>query len=378
MLLDKNLFEGLGNTVHLSAGGETPMLHSHRDAFENFMRDKACGEKARSLIHETLLKTRQQCAQLFGVDAVDIAFLSSTSEGINIVAYGLDWKAGDNVVIADVEFGSGVYPWTMLQQQGVEIKVVRHKEWQISIDDIAAQIDSNTRLVLMSHVSMFTGQRIPLRELADAVHQRGAALVIDATHAAGVVPVDASCADVVISSCYKRLLGTHGTAVFYWNRERLPDLTAPFLGWNSADTAGGWKDPLTLTQHDDAMRFMPANPNYLGIYILNNALSNLLPLGQDAIERHALNLTGRLREGIMKLDLDRLQLTIMTAAEEKHRAGNVCFMSDRVDELSTQLRDRGVLVWGTYGSDSRLRISAHVYNDEMDIDACLDALGSLD
>ena len=149
MLLDKNLFEGLGNTVHLSAGGETPMLHSHRDAFENFMRDKACGEKARSLIHETLLKTRQQCAQLFGVDAVDIAFLSSTSEGINIVAYGLDWKAGDNVVIADVEFGSGVYPWTLLQQHGVEVKVVRHQEWQISIDDIAAQIDSNTRLVLM-------------------------------------------------------------------------------------------------------------------------------------------------------------------------------------------------------------------------------------
>jgi len=80
----------------------------------------------------------------------------------------------------------------------------------------------------------------------------------------------------------------------------------------------------------------------------------------------------------MKLDLDRLQLTIMTAAEGKNRAGNICFMSDRVDELSAQLRDRGVLVWGTYGSDSRLRISAHVYNDEMDIDACLDALGSLD
>ncbi len=378
MLLDKDLFEGLGNAVHLSAGGETPMLHSHRDAFEEFMQHKARGERARSLIHETLLKTREQCAQLFSVDASEITFLSSTSEGINIVAYGLDWKAGDNVVIADVEFGSGVYPWTVLQQQGVEVRIVRHKDWQISINDIAAQIDSNTRLVLMSHVSMFTGQRIPLKELADAVHERGAALVLDATHAAGVVPVDASCADVVISSCYKWLLGTHGTAVFYWNRERLPDLATPFLGWNSAETAGGWKDPLTMKQRADAMRFIPGNPNYLGIYILNNALQNLLPLGQDAIEQHALNLTGRLRDGIMKLDLERLQLTMMTAAEDKHRAGNICIMSDRVDELSAQLRDRGILVWGTYGSDSRLRISAHVYNDETDIDACLEALSSLD
>ena len=377
MLLHKNLFEGLDNIVHLSAGGETPMLHSHREAFEQFMQDKARGEHARELIHETMLKTREQCGKLFQVSASDISFLSSTSEGINIVAYGLDWQVGDNVVIADVEFGSGVYPWTLLQDKGVEIKIVRHRDWQISISDIEAQIDTNTRLVLMSHVSMFTGQRIPLQELADAVHKKGALLVLDATHAAGVVPVHAACADVVISSCYKWLLGTHGTAVFYWNRERLPELKAPFLGWASAKSAGGWRDPLTLTQHPDAMRFMPANPNYLGIYLLHNALKNLLPLGEDVIERHALNLTGRLRAGIAKLDLDRLQISIMTAEAEHHRAGNICIMSDRVDELSAELRRRGILVWGTYGSDSRLRISAHVYNDESDIDACLDALGSL-
>ena len=379
MLLNKNLFEGLDNNiVHLSAGGETPMLHSHRDAFEQFMQDKGRGERARQLIHETLLKTREQCGELFNVNASDISFVSSTSEGINIVAYGLDWQAGDNVVIADVEFGSGVYPWTMLKDKGVDVKIVRHKDWQISIEDIEAQIDTRTRLVLMSHVSMFTGQRIPLQQLADAVHQRGALLVLDATHAAGVVPVEASCADVVISSCYKWLLGTHGTAIFYHNRDRLPELKAPFLGWASAATAGGWKDPLTLTQHDDGLRFMPANPNYLGIYILHNALKNLLPLGINTIEQHALKLTGRLHEGISKLDLDRLQLSIMTSAEEQYRAGNICIMSERVDELSAQLRSRGVLVWGTYGSDSRLRISAHVYNDANDIDTCIDALASTD
>ena len=379
MLLNKNLFEGLDNNiVHLSAGGETPMLHSHRDAFEQFMQDKGRGERARQLIHETLLKTREQCGELFNVNAADISFVSSTSEGINIVAYGLDWQAGDNIVIADVEFGSGVYPWTMLKDKGVDVKIVRHKDWQISIEDIEAQIDTRTRLVLMSHVSMFTGQRIPLQQLAHAVHQRGALLVLDATHAAGVVPVDASFADVVISSCYKWLLGTHGTAIFYHNRDRLPELKAPFLGWASAATAGGWKDPLTLTQHDDGLRFMPANPNYLGIYILHNALKNLLPLGINTIEQHALKLTGRLHEGISKLDLDRLQISIMTSAEEQYRAGNICIMSERVDELSAQLRSRGVLVWGTYGSDSRLRISAHVYNDANDIDTCIDALASTD
>ncbi len=374
MLLHKNLFEGLDNVVHLSAGGETPMLHSHRGAFEQFMRDKGRGERARELIHEKMLETREHCGTLFGVDASDISFISSTSEGMNIVAYGLEWQPGDNVVIADVEFGSGVYPWTLLNNKGVEVKIVRHRDWQISISDIEAQIDSRTRLVVMSHVSMFTGQRIQLQTLANAVHRRGALLVLDATHSTGVVRVDASCADIVISSCYKWLLGTHGTAIFYWNRKTLPDLNAPFLGWASAATAGGWKDPLVLTQHQDALRFMPANPNYLGIYILNNALNNLLPLGIDNIEQHALSLTGQLRDGISNLDIEKLRLSIMTPDTPENRGGNICIMSDRVDEISAELRNRGVLVWGTYGGDSRLRISAHVYNDESDIDACLDAL----
>ncbi len=377
MLLNKNLFTGLEHGVHLSAGGETPMLNSHRDAFEQFMQDKAQGERARQLIAETMQATREQCATLLNVAASDITFVSSASEGINIVTYGLDWQPGDNVVIADVEFGSGVFPWTVLKEQGVEVKIVRHKNWQISLSDIEAQIDDRTKVVLMSHVSMFTGQRLPLKELAEMVHRKGAALVLDATHAVGVVPVDAYHADVVVSSCYKWLLATHGTAIFYWNRETLPELKPPFLGWNSAAESGGWKDPLNITLHADANQFLPGNPSYLSIYLLNNALKHLLPLGRDAVEQHALDLTGRLYEGISQLDLNTLGLSLMTARAAEERAGNICIMSERVDEISAELRQRGILVWGTYRGDSRLRISAHVYNDQSDIDACLGAIQAL-
>ncbi len=377
MLLNKKLFTGLDQGVHLSAGGEAPMLNSHRDAFEQFMHDKAQGERARQLIADTMQATREQCASLLSVSASDITFVSSASEGINIVAYGLDWQPGDNVVIADVEFGSGVFPWTLLKEKGVDVKIVRHKNWQISLDDIEAHIDERTKVVLMSHVSMFTGQRLPLKELAETVHRKGAALVLDATHAVGVVPVDAYHADVVVSSCYKWLLATHGTAIFYWNRKTLPELKPPFLGWNSAAASGGWKDPLNITLHNDANQFLPGNPSYLSIYILNNALKHLLPLGRDVVEQHALNLTGKLHEGLSQLDLNTLGLSLMTAEAAESRAGNICVMSERVDEISAQLRQRGILVWGTYGGDSRLRISAHVYNDHNDINACLEAFANL-
>ena len=372
MLINKSEFSGIDNVVHLSAGGETPLLRSHQDAFLRFMDHKSKGERARDLITETMLRTRQQCAELFHVSDNDLTFVPSASDGINIVARGLDWQPGDNVVIADVEFGAGAFPWTTLADQGVEIKIVRHRDWEISLQDIEAAIDARTRVVSISHVSMFSGQRLPLKPLSDLVHQHNAALVLDATHSAGVMDVDASLADVMVTSCYKWLLGTHGTAVFYWNRNTMPDLKVPFPGWNSAATIGGWKDPLNFSVHDDANRFMSGNPAFLSLYLLSNALDTLLPLGQKNIEQHALALSGRLRQGISQMNY-----TLMTPEDAQHRAGNICIMSDRIEQLTQSLRDQNILVWGAYGSDARLRISTHVYNSEADVDACLDALQHL-
>ena len=372
-LIAKCEFEGIENVVHLSAGGESPMLCSHQKAIQQFISDKSQGERARVLQDELLQATRKQCADLFSVSVDSISLTASASEGINIVAYGIDWKAGDNVVIADVEFGSGVFPWLLLQERGVEVRIASHRQWQIDIDDIANLIDDRTRVVLISHVSMFTGQRISLSALSELVRSSGAKLVLDATHAAGVVEVDASLADIVVSSCYKWLLGVHGTAIFYWNRERFPELKTPFLGWNSVSSAGGWQQPTRMTLRDDALRFIPGNPSFISVYILNNALTTLAAIGIDQIESHALALTSKLWQGINAMN----GWELMTPELPADRAGNVCIMTDRVDEVARALRMRDVLVWGTYAGDERLRISCHVYNSADDIDTCLEALDSV-
>ncbi len=372
-LIAKSEFDGIEQVVHLSAGGETPMLRSHQNAIRQFTIDKSRGERARALQDDVLQATRKQCAELFAVPVDSISLLGSASEGINIVAYGIEWKAGDNVIIADVEFGSGVFPWLLLQERGVEVRVVRHKHWQIDINDIADQIDDRTRVVLISHVSMFTGQRVSLSALSALVRSSNAKLVLDATHAAGVVNVDAGLADVVVSSCYKWLLGVHGTAIFYWNKERFPELKTPFLGWNSVSSAGGWQQPTSMTLRDDALRFIPGNPSFISVYILHNALATLAAVGMQRVENHALELTRVLWQGIDSMK----RWELMTPEHSDARAGNVCIMTDRVDEVARALRQRNVLVWGTYAGDERLRISCHVYNDRDDINTCLDALGNV-
>ena len=368
-LIAKSAFVGIENVVHLAAGGEAPMLKSHRRVFDQFMVDKSQGEMARVLEADMVEQTRAKCATLFSAQPEEITFLSNASEGINNVAYGLDWRSGDNVVIADVEFPSGILPWTRFEHLGVEIRVVRHKNWFIDLEDIANLIDEKTRVVSISQVSMFTGQRLDLEALSRLVRSSNALLLLDATHAAGVVPVDASLADIMVSSCYKWLLGTHGAAVFYINRERLPDFHPPFLGWNNMTEHGGWERPIDFKLQATAHQFQPGNAGFISVYILNNALDQLLELGIEAIEQHALTLSGMIYEAI-----DTLGFELMTPADDAQRAGNVCFMAENIESIRQTLEQQRVFIWGAYAGFGRLRISTHLYNDSTDVEHCIAAL----
>jgi cysteine desulfurase/selenocysteine lyase len=368
-LTAKSEFVGLENITHLAAGGETPMLKSHRQVIDQFMIDKSCGEEARALEADMVELARGKCARLFSVSPEEITFLSNASEGINNVAYGLDWQKGDNVVVADVEFPSGILPWTRFENLGVEVRVVRHKNWFIALEDIAALIDERTRVVTISHVSMFTGQRIDLESLSGLVRSSNALLLLDATHAAGVVPVDASLADIMVSSCYKWLLGVHGAAVFYVNRERLPDFRPPFLGWNSPAEHGGWEKPTEFTPQPSVHQFQPGNAGFISVYILNNALDHILKTGINSIEQHALTLSGMIYKSVESLGFE-----LMTPFEDSQRAGNVCFMAENIEGIRQVLERQQVLIWGAYAGFGRLRISTHLYNDSTDVERCIAAL----
>src|SRR5215510_14873543 len=92
-------------------------------------------------------KTREKAARLLGATAAEIAFAPNTSWGLNIVALGFPWKAGDNVVTTDVEFTSKHYPWSSLADRGVECRVVKNRGGRILAEDVAALIDDRTRVV---------------------------------------------------------------------------------------------------------------------------------------------------------------------------------------------------------------------------------------
>ena len=372
MLIPKTSFVGLDGLTHLCAGGETPMLKSHHQAIDQFFADKVLGETSRERLEATYRACKEKAARLLSASPKEVAFLSSASEGINLVAHALTWQPGDNVIVCDVEFPSDVLPWTRLQAQGVEIRVVSHRQWSIHLDDIAAAMDDRTRLVAVSLVSYFTGQRLPLAALSELVRAGSTLLLVDATHATGAVSVQASYADIMVSSCYKWLLGVHGAALFYWNRQRLPDLKPPFLGWHTGVAIPEWQAPTTYILRPDADRFVPGNPGFISLYILNNALDHILEIGVPPIEAHILNLSGQVWAG-----LQAAGWKVMTPQTSEERAGNVCFAAPDVERITTGLAERGVLVWGSYGGVGRVRVSTHLYNDESDVERFLSVLQEL-
>ena len=365
-LAPKGDFIGVEERVHLAAGGESPFLKSHVEALTRYALDKSAGLPGRWRQLEVHNRARERAATLLGVSTDEVAFLPSTSDGVNMVAQTIDFKPGDNVVVETIEFPSDIYPWLLQQQHGVEVRFVG-TGFDVPPGALEAAIDARTRAVALSHVSYLTGVRHDLASVAEAAHAVGAIFIVDASHALGVVPVEARLADFVFSCCYKWQLGCTGIAVGFWNRQLQPDWAPRMAGWMSAKPLDGEGEMRrhTFTPRDDAMRMTLGNPSFPGAYVVDNGFQYILNVGIEKIEAHVLELTARLREG-----LDELGLEVLTPAEPARRAGNVCIARADGKRLAELLAERGVLVWE---ADGRVRYSAHLYNDSTDVDRAIEA-----
>ena len=371
-LVPRSDFVGLEGVTHLAAGGEAPWLAAHTEALSLLARDQSGGMPGRADKDATVERARELAARLLGVDSADVALLSSTTEGVNVLALALDWQPGDTVVVEAIEFPSLVFPWAKLREQGVEIRIVRPSDgsqWNYTLDDLAAAVDSRTRLLATSQVSYLTGRRHDLAQLRDIADRAGALLLVDATHGAGVVPVEAGLADVVVSSCYKWLLGTQGIALFYHDPQRLGGLEPPIVGWHSRMDALSLEQPDVWTAPAHAGRFEAANVSYLSAYLLDSALAYLSRFPAAQLAAHSVQLTGLVLAGFARLGLE-----VTTPNQPEQRAGNAtCVVPAGVDSgaLAARLAEEGVLVWG---DDGRLRVSCHLYNDEADVERLLAVL----
>jgi selenocysteine lyase/cysteine desulfurase len=309
-------------------------------------------------------------AQLIGAEPSEIAFIKNTTEGILIVANGLDWQPGDNVIIADIEYPSNVYCWMDLQRRGVGIRWIKTRNGRFGAEDIAPLIDSRTRLVSLSAVQFINGFRADLANIADLCRSHHVLLNIDAIQHLGALDLDVSQipVDFLSAGGHKWLMAPIGTGIFYCRKQSLECLHPANIGYHSVFNKSEDDIEYDLTLKPDAGRFEEALVNFPGIWGLDAAVRILLDLGMQTVQRHILQLTDLACEGLRSKGYD-----IVSPFNADERSGILCFRHPSIGtaQIDSRLRqaDIHLAVRG-----HALRMSPSYYNDQSEISTLLETL----
>lgn len=291
----------------------------------------------------------------------DIALLKNTSEGLSLIAYGLDWKPGDNIVSTNQEFPSNRIVWESLKSKGVELRLA-----DISGDDPEGALfelaDKNTRLVAVSSVQFATGIRMDLLRLGEFCKERDIFFCIDAIQSLGALQFDVQAvhADAVVADAHKWLLGPEGIALFYINPQWRKKLALHQFGWHMVERVGDF-DADQWQSAKSARRFEPGSPNMLGIHALNASLSLFQEVGMAEVEKSVLERSSELISQISAFD----ELELVTPDMPERYAGIVTFRHKQMDAeahaaLYRKLMNSGVVCAHRAGG---IRFSPHFYSD---------------
>jgi selenocysteine lyase/cysteine desulfurase len=320
-------------------------------------------------------RIRKNLARFIGAAADEIAITSGASAGLSIVAAGMEWQPGDEVLVGRGEFPAHVAAWLPYKEAGkLSIRTVASGGRFITADDYVAQIGPRTRLVSASLVRYDDGSMLDAGRVAQACHDANALFVLDASQCAGAMPLSVRNlgADFVTSSGYKWLLGPYGTG-FFWASpawmSRFP--CGPFY-WQALEGARNFHFlPLEdLKAAPGARRWDSAETgNFINLAAWDASLDLLGKIGADAIAEHNASLVGELIE---RLPRDRF---VLASPAERERCGPyVCISArnpERNRELCDKLREVQIIV---SLRENALRISPYLYNTPEEIDRLIKLL----
>lgn len=347
-------------TVHVCAGGETPVLRTLPAAMARYFEDKSCGPASRPKVDDEAERLCARLAEFWAVERGTIGLVNSVAEGMSILVESLDWRDGDNVIVATDEYPSVVAPLKL--RHGVALRFADLMD-EAAVRRVAG---SRTRVIAVSAVSMVNGRRHDLAMLRRVADDIGAMLVVDFTQASGWLPIEAGIADFAFSSCYKWMLGVTGVAVAYWNRTRHPRWAPRTAGWYSIDYAGGLDYAKPLVLREDAARFTRGNPAHAAVYAMHAGLDHLERFPRGTIQAHVQALTVALLARLAEAGI-----ASTTPPDPARHGANVCIAHPRASAIVEGMAARGVLAWNGRG---RIRFSFHGYNDASELDRVMDAL----
>ena len=369
-------FAEFDDAIYLNTATQGPMPIASANAAKQALEMKKLPHRIADNVYFDLPdRVRALLAKLIHADPADIAITTGASAGFAAVAAGMDWKPGDEVMIAKAEFPAHVATWIPYERAGkLKVKVIAPAGRFITADDYIANLTPRTRLVSASYVRFDNGAKLDAARVAKACHDSGATFLLDASQCAGAIPINVGelgC-DFFTSSGYKWLLGSYGTGFFWAKREWSDRLPLGGLYWTALEGADKF-DTLPLEGvkvRGGGRRWdSPETANFTNLAAWEAALQILVGIGTEKLYAHNMEL---IRMLVDRLPRDRCVLA--SPAEEERRAQFVCLAARDAGKtlaLYNKLIAEKIFVGLREGA---IRVSPYIFNTERDIQRLIAAL----
>ncbi|HEV2295613.1 MAG TPA: aminotransferase class V-fold PLP-dependent enzyme [Tepidisphaeraceae bacterium] len=357
--------------------GVSPIPRAAADALHNFAEEAAGGAYLGTSWYPDLDKLRALAARLINAERDEIALVKNTSEGISIVANGLEWQRGDRIVTTAVEYPANVYPWMeVVRSRGAQLVMVPEETGHggsraVPLEQILHEAaDPRTRIVTLSHVEFASGQRQDLAQIGAFCRATGKLFNVDAIQSIGAVPVDVKAMNIDYLSAdgHKWMLGPEGAGIFYCRRELIERTRPLMLG------AMNVINPLEYGSYDytlkpDAGRFECGSMSLASFFSLKASLDMIESIGIANIALRVKLLTDRLVSRLV-----RKGYAVVSPRQGQQWSGIVSFASPNHTHepiVRTLRRHHHTEIALREG---RMRASPHFYNTEEQIDRLVDLL----
>ncbi|MBZ0167448.1 MAG: aminotransferase class V-fold PLP-dependent enzyme [Candidatus Omnitrophica bacterium] len=368
-------FQDFGSVTWLNAASEGPLPVVAKEALlEAVAWKSAVYQLDIPKFVRVPLELKKSIGELLHVDHQDVVLANSATYGLQLLADGLPWKPGDDVLLMENDFPTDILPWLALTERDVSVRQVKPKNWIFTPEELEESLLPQTRVVCLSHVHTFSGHMLDAAKIASICRRHGVIFVLNVVQSLGNRPVDVGAlgADAVVAVGYKWLCGPYGTGFCWFKPDLRKNLRVNRAYWSAYLTQEELlsEGPLVRKKLDSArMLDVYGTANFFNFVPLNAAIRYWLTISLEEVQRYNARLVNRIFE---ELDPELYDIISPGPVEQRTNLVVVSHKDPACNErLHRSLLDRQIYTAFWKG---RIRIAPHVYNDESQIQRLVDFL----
>jgi len=361
------------NKIFLGHAGVCPLPRRVAQAMIDCANGGTLGDQETYVMHK-IADARNAGAQLLGCEPDEVSLVGPTSLALSLVAAGLKFRKGDNLLIYHDDYPSNVYPWMALADQGVKVRLLNTRGLGIiRAIDVMGQVDENTRLVALASNHFISGYRLDHAAVGKFLRERGILFCLDAIQSLGAFPTKVENVDFLAADSHKWLLGPCGAGLLYVKKDLQEKLNPPVYGWHNV------RNPNFVAQEkiefrSGAAKFEAGTHNLVGLIGLIAAMELALEIGVDNIAAELL----RKRAWLVPA-LQTKGFSVLNAEPKPENASGItafCKPGQDLAPLHQKLADGGVIA--SLRTDRKgqnyIRLSPHFYNTDAELQRVVELL----